>query len=410
MTSTPTHWVTVWTASAQGAYPVGSAVAQPDLSMAIPQPEKGLVNQSFRIPLKPALPASKFRFRINNVFGNQVLRLNDLKLSLHLGGGALVPGSSVVMADMVIEAGTTAWTQGIELPALNQGTSIPSTERALVLSGWVEGESGPITWHAKAMATSYLSPPHTRVDADDFSELKFPFSTTSLFFLDAVDADLPDNCHAILAFGDSLTDGTFTTLNGFDRWTDVLQRLLFLHGRSNWAVLNAGIGGNLILGPHSTETPWRGGQAALQRLDRDVLSLSGIKTVIWLEGINDFSENGNAEVNAVQWGVIQTVKRMQAAGIRVIGATLPSAFKSTRQGHGSLLQDQKRKAFNEFVLNTSVFDHVVDLDKALTDPQTGCLSSLYNFDSTVGEPGDGIHPNRAGHAAMAHSILKVLSP
>jgi hypothetical protein len=50
MSPAKTNWVTVWTASAQGAYPVGSAVAQPDLSMAIPQPEKGLVNQSFRTP------------------------------------------------------------------------------------------------------------------------------------------------------------------------------------------------------------------------------------------------------------------------------------------------------------------------------------------------------------------------
>lgn len=55
MTPTKPNWVTVWTASAQGAYPVGSAVAQPDLSRAIPQHDKGLVNQSFRMPIKPAM-------------------------------------------------------------------------------------------------------------------------------------------------------------------------------------------------------------------------------------------------------------------------------------------------------------------------------------------------------------------
>ena len=408
MTTTKPNWVTVWTASAQGAYPVGSAVAQPNLSMAIPLPEKGLVNQSFRTPIKPAIAAHKYRFRISNVFGNKTLRLKDLAVSLHLGGGALVPGSRVEISDMVIEAGTAAWTQGIELQSLPQGVAVPSTDRTLVFSGWVEGESGPITWHAKALATSYLSKPNTRVQKEDCTELAFPFPTTSVFFLDAVDADLPDNCHAILAFGDSLTNGTFSTLNGFDRWTDVLQRLLIGRGRTDVAVVNAGIGGNQILSPLSIHVPWRGGPAAIERLERDVLSLSGIKTVIWLEGINDFSDNGNAALEAVKSAMTQAVHQLRAAGIRVIGATLPSAFKSTRQGHGHSLQNEKRKAFNQFILTSGLYDAVADIDKVLTHSNTGCLDALFDSDNTLGGPGDGLHPNRAGHAAMANEILKAI--
>ena len=183
MTPAKPNWVTVWTASAQGAYPEGSAIAQPDLSMAIPQHEKGLVNQSFRMPIKLAVAGNKFRLRISNVFGNKTLRLKDLAISLHLGGGALVPGSRMAMTDMDIEAGTTAWTQSIEVKSMHQGVVIAATDRTFVFSGWVEGESGPITWHAKAMTTSYLSKSNTRVPKDDFSELAFPFSTTSVFFL-----------------------------------------------------------------------------------------------------------------------------------------------------------------------------------------------------------------------------------
>ncbi len=408
MTLTKPNWVTVWTASAQGAYPVGSTVAQPDLSMAIPLPDKGLVNQSFRTPIKPAIAAHKYRFRISNFFGNKTLRLKDLAFSLHLGGGALVPGSRVEISDMAIEAGTAAWTQGIELESLHQGVATPSTDRTLVFSGWVEGESGPITWHAKALATSYLSKPNTRVQKEDCAELAFPFPTTSVFFLDAVDADLPDNCYAILAFGDSLTNGTFSTLNGFDRWTDVLQRLLIGRGRTDVAVVNAGIGGNQVLRPLSIDQPWRGGPAAIERLERDVLSLSGIKTVIWLEGINDFSDNGNAELEAVTSAMTQALNRLRAAGIRVIGATLPSAFKSTRQGHGHSLQNEKRKAFNQFILTSGLHDAVVDIDKLLTNSNTGCLDALFDSDNTLGGPGDGLHPNRAGHAAMANEILKAI--
>lgn len=408
MTPAKPHWVTVWTASAQGAYPEGSAIAQPDLSLAIPQHEKGLVHQSFRMPIKPAVAAHKFRLRISNVFGNKTLHLKDLAISWHLGGGALAPGSRVVMPDMAIEAGTAVWTQGVELASNHQGF-ITAADRTLVFSAWVEGESGPITWHAKAMATAYLSKPNTRVRKDDFSELAFPFSTTSVFFIDALDADLPDNCYAILALGDSLTDGTFTTLNGFDRWTDVLQRLLIANGRTDVAVLNAGIGGNQVLSPLSLHEPWRGGPAAIERLERDVLSLSGVKSVIWLEGINDFSDNGHADAEDVQSAMEQAVHRLRAAGIRVIGATLPSAFKSTRQGHGHALQNEKRKALNQFILSSGLHDAVADIDKALTNPQTGCLDALFDSDSTLGGPGDGLHPNRAGHAAIANEIWRAIT-
>jgi hypothetical protein len=56
-------------------------------------------------------------------------------------------------------------------------------------------------------------------------------------------------------------------------------------------VVNAGIGGNRITGPtpYDPKTPFAGGPSALDRLERDVLSLSGLATVIWLEGINDLS-------------------------------------------------------------------------------------------------------------------------
>jgi hypothetical protein len=43
------HWVTVWAASAQAAYPVGSTIAQPDLRAAVPDAAQGLVNQSLRM-------------------------------------------------------------------------------------------------------------------------------------------------------------------------------------------------------------------------------------------------------------------------------------------------------------------------------------------------------------------------
>lgn len=401
------HWVTVWAASAQGAYPVGSTIAQPDLSSALPEATNGLVNQSLRMVLRPALWSKRFRLRLSNRFGDKPLLLRGMSLGLHMGGGALVPGTRIALPDQTIAAGSFEWTPAIEWAALPESPQ-SMQGRSLAFSAWVEGASGPITWHAKAIATSYLSKPGDQNAAVSDSELGFPHTTTSSFFIDALDAWLSAEVCALAAFGDSLTDGTATTLNGHDRWTDVLQRELWAVGRQDLAVVNAGIGGNQVIGPSPGADPWRGGPAATERLARDVLDLSAVRTIFWLQGINDFSNNGQADAAAVSEAMAHSVQRMRAQGIRVLGATVPSALGSTRPGHGSERQDKRRRAFNAEVRKGALFDDFVDLDLVLTDPLTGKLHTAFNGDSTLGEPGDGVHPNRAGHAAMARCILKKL--
>ena len=55
------------------------------------------------------------------------------------------------------------------------------------------------------------------------------------------------------------------------------------------------------------------------------------------------------------------------------------------------------------------FDAAADIDKVLTNSKTGCLDALFDSDNTLGGPGDGLHPNRAGHAAMANEIFKAIT-
>ena len=111
----------------------------------------------------------------------------------------------------------------------------------------------------------------------------------------------PADTKVIVAFGDSITDGTASTMNGDDRWPNVLARRLAAAGHRA-AVINAGIGGNQVAGPpeYSPQKPFAGGPSSHARIERDVLSLSGVTAMIWLEGINDFSKNGNATAEAVQ--------------------------------------------------------------------------------------------------------------
>jgi lysophospholipase L1-like esterase len=223
----------------------------------------------------------------------------------------------------------------------------------------------------------------------------------------------PAATRVVVALGDSITDGTASTLNGDDRWPNALARRVHAQFGDRVVVVNAGIGGNQVAGPseYSAQNPFSGGPSAVQRLERDVLSLSGVSAVVWLEGINDFSRAVNAPVEKVEAGMKEVVGRLRAAipHVRVIGATVVSALGATG-AHGSPDEDQKRKSLNEFIRGSGLFDGVADFDKATLDPQTGGLRAEFVPDSTIGGPGDKLHPNRAGYLAMAMSIdLNLLS-
>ena len=92
---------------------------------------------------------------------------------------------------------------------------------------------------------------------------EFPFSTASWYFLDALDMAGPEDTRVVVALGDSITDGTASTMNGDDRWPDVLLQRLHAQG-NHIAVVDAGIGGNQVIGPASTRRRSRP-PAALRR-------------------------------------------------------------------------------------------------------------------------------------------------
>src|SRR5262249_18539335 len=247
---------------------------------------------------------------LSNAFGTRPVTFDSVRVGLQLASAAVAPGSSRPVTfggkpTVTIAPGESAWSDAAELPFVNDGATLSG--RRLAITFHVAGKSRPTTWHAKALPTPYITAPGAgAVDGDD--EAFFPFTPASWFFLAPVDMRAPADTRLIVAFGDSITDGTASTMNGEDRWPNVLSRRLHALGRKV-SVVNAGIGGNQVVGPgeYSPSKPFAGGPAAGQRLERDVLSLSGLSAVIWLEGINDFSKNGNASVEAVEAGMKEVV-------------------------------------------------------------------------------------------------------
>lgn len=409
------NFVPAWTASAQGPYPLGNPTAQPELGFAFPSAETGARDQSFRLILRPDIWGKQARLRFSNAYGTRPVTFTGVHVGLQLSGAAIVPGTNrgvtfATKQTVTIPPGRSVLSDPVPLAFLRSGGDRMLAGRKLAISFHAQGETGPMTWHAKALQTSYLTPPGSGPRGEEEAEGAYPYSTTSWYFLDMVEMVAPKSTRAIVAFGDSITDGTFSTINGDDRWPDVLSRRLHAAYGEKFAVVNQGIGGNRIATPADYRTaPIAGGPSALERLERDVISLPNVGAVIWLEGINDFGSG--ASLDSVTAGLREGVKRLRARipGVRLYMGTLTSALGSTPT-HGTAEVEAKRIAFNHFVRTSGLFDGVIDFSAATIDSKTGALRPEFQPNSSTGGPGDRLHPNRAGYAAMGAAIdLKMIA-
>ena len=252
--------------------------------------------------------------------------------------------------------------------------------------------TSPLTSHFGASQTNYVSTAGGNLAGA--ADLPAPASTPSWFFLERVEVAAPETVDAIVAFGDSITDGARSTPNTNSRWPDVLAKRLLAKQGTTHAILNAAISGNRLL----TEATIPFGINALARLDRDVLSQTGAADVIVLEGINDIGmarANPAPTVADIIAAHQQIVERVHARGLKIFGATLTpfdGAAYFTPEG------EAKREAFNAWLRSGKAYDGVIDFDAVTRDPANPTkLLPLY-------DSGDHLHPNDAGYQAMGSSI------
>lgn len=404
------NWIVCWTGSVQGPYPTGNATAQPELQFVFPNPQQGATDQSFRMIVRPDIWGKEARFRLSNVFGTKPVTFSHARLGLQTSGAALLPDSNRLVSfngrtTVTVPPGGSVLSDTVVLTFVKDPADPMLVGRKLAISFHVAGASGPMTWHAKGLQTSYLAPPGAP-HSDEETEAAFPYSTTSWFFLDAVMMTGAPGTKAIIAFGDSITDGTASTINGDDRWPDVFARRLHAAYGNRFSVVNQGIGGNRVVGPaaYTATDAIPGGPSAISRLDRDIVGLPGVGAVVWLEGINDFG-SAEATVEALMQGYRDGVAhlRKNIPGVKIYVATLTTALGSTPT-HGRAEVDAKRKALNAWFKSEKIFDGVADFDAVTIDPATGALLPAFKPGSSIGGPGDGLHPNRAGYATMGGAV------
>lgn len=365
-----------------------------------------LANSTVRMIVRPTAAGSQLRVKVENTLGTGPVTFSAAYVGIVDRGAAVVPGTNTRLQfggrdSLTLAPGAGAWSDAVAFDvrafqrlavSLDVASATDASTHSLGLTTNFIASGG----RASSVADAGFAPVPPM--AAGTSVLAFP-----VYWVAAVDV-LSQQPATIVALGDSITDGRCsTTTNGgivgngvvvpdqYLRWTDILaERLSVLPLEQRKAVANAGIAGNRIVSGGN-------GPPALERLDRDVLDLSGVSHVIFFEGTNDIS--GGATGAAVIEGMQKVLDRLRARNIKVIGVTM---MPRGQQGAGfTALQEQYRLEINSWLRSSARLDGLIDFDAVTRGggkSNTGAeiIKPEFNCDFT--------HPNTAGYAAMGNAI------
>lgn len=370
---------------------------------ASPMPPGGLFgpslefeNQTIRQIIHSSVGGEQIRVRISNVFGTQDLKIGSASIALQDDGVKIANGSLRTL--------TFSGQTSINVPAgafiISDPANLATNEFSnIAISLFFPNATGLATSHAGGLQTSFISA------GGDFTQQEyFPVTeeVQSVSFLTGVQVLTANDTQLLVAYGDSITDGTASTPDTNRRWPNFLARRIALESPSlKLGILNHGIAGNRVL--HDTV-----GQNAIARFERDVLSWPNLSHIVVMVGINDlgFPAIANApfgddvhssEVSADELiaGYRQLIARAHNRGVKIIGATLtPFQGASYFSDSGEI----KRQTINSWIRESGEYDAVIDFDAAIRDP---------NDPSRMKEElqsGDWLHPSDAGYEVMANAI------
>jgi len=323
------NWVATWSSAPM---PPGSAFLPP----------VSFDNQTIRQVVHISAGGGLVRVRLSNAYGATPLVIGAAHVALSASGSSIVPGSDHTLTfngqtSIMIPTGALALSDPVLLP-------VPSLAN-LAISIYVPNNTGSATYHESADQTGYISGPGNFTATTTFPTVQ---TDTSRYWLTGVDVAPLVKVNAVVAFGDSITEGFHSTVDADRRWPDDLSaRVNSPFGIPRLAVLNQGIGCSRMLfdfcGPNGSS-----------RFDRDVLAQTGVTHLIVDLGFTDivFTPANEAE----------------------------------------------RQAVDQWIRTSGAYDGIVDFDAALRDPSDPARLLLAYASS------DNTHPNDAGYAAMANAI------
>jgi lysophospholipase L1-like esterase len=352
-------------------------------------------SQTIRMVVHTSLGGSEVRVRISNVFGTRELRIDEAHIAQSRGGSSIDPATDRKL--------TFSGSPRVSVPPGAAVASDPVGMNAPELSDlavtlFLPGVTGPPTFHGLALRPTYIEPGNV----SGAPHLPPGEEKDHFFFLTGVEVRPRSERFrsirpaAIVAFGDSITDGFRSKPETNHRWPNLLAERL-IAAESPLAVVDEGISGNAIL--HGIIGP-----SGLSRFDRDVLDQAGVRYVIVLLGTNDVGHSQEPATAVTAADIIaayrQLIERAHAKGLRIFAGTLPP-FGGSIYNHDDATDSRTetmRQELNTFIRTSSAYDGYVDFDAALRNPEHP-QEMLGQFDS-----GDHLHPNNEGYQKMADVV------
>jgi lysophospholipase L1-like esterase len=385
----PLGWVATWAAVPTTIPPTAPTV---------------LAGQTVRHVVHCSLGGDEVRIRLTNEFGETALHVGAVHVAVRAGAGAstdTVAGTDRRVTfggrgDVLIPAGSPLVSDQVRLrlaPGGDLAVSLYLPDRTPVTTLAAFGFQDNVIANGDVTAARTVTPVRT---------------VGSYLFLSGVAVRARGS--AVVALGDSITNGANTAANLNHRWPDLFAARLRAAGLDR-GVANLGVSGNRLL--HDPNPPAGSdavafanyfGVSGLRRFDRDVLAQPGREYLVVLLGVNDLGHPGTVAppsevVSAADliYGHRQLIARAHEGGMRAYGATI-LPFKGDTLGFYSAENERKRSALNHWIRTSGEYDGVIDFDAATRDPADPLrLNPAY-------DSGDHLHPNDAGMAAMAAAV------
>jgi lysophospholipase L1-like esterase len=370
-------WITAWATSQQGLGPAK------------------ISNATVRMIARVTVPGDSVRVRLDNTFGTAPVTFGKATIGLRVRGpavaiGLLKPVTFGGKEQVTIAAGATVASDPVALHV--------EALQDIAVSLFVSGTDVQPSQHNNAQVTSYLTENGGGDQSASANGKPFTATTTSTFWLKSIDVSPAGNASTIVAFGDSITDGTCSTLDAHDRWEDALAARFALEKDVAHAVVNEGIGGNTVVGDPNFNPPVNS-PPGVERLDRDVLSHAGVTHVILFEGTNDIRRGASAA--QVIGGTKDIIARVKQKGIKIYGVTIIPRDSVVPGIPDTGWNDAKSKIRNEvnaWISKEAGFDAVLDFDRLVRDKSNPDIINIA-YDCS-----DGIHPSPAGYFLMGKSV------
>lgn len=337
--------------------------------------------ETLRMVARSSIGGSQFRIDLSNPYATSTAQFGQVTIGIQASGATTV-GTPV-----------TATFAGSESVTLAPGASVSSDPIALAIP---PDTRVLVSLYIPPGADITSAPEHEMANETEYNDnggnaagdAAFPVSNTFGFtsYLTGIDV-YPTAPEAVVAVGDSITDGYMSTTDADNRWPDDLANRLAGTYRS---VVNEGVSATTV----TFDEP--GVPSITNRWASDVLDVPGLATVIEAGGINDLRSGvPAATLEAAQSALIA---QTHTSGFRILLTTLTpcgGGFECTPAF------ETQRLAYNAWVRSgASGADGVIDMDAAVGGYSIGGQDALMPaYDS-----GDHLHPGPAGYAAMANAV------